>query len=441
VTDAAGGRPTVGAPREPSVPAPPPPGPRRRLLGVLFAGAGVTRTGFIAAISVTALVAQDALGSPALAGVPGALAVVGMAAATPAMSAYMGRAGRRRGMILGQVVAIVGAAGAVLATARGWFLPLVAALFVLGAGNSADRLGRYAAADITSPLHRGAAIAFVVWAGTVGSVLGPALLEPAGRLGEVLGVGALAGPYVLAGVAFLLAGLLVGALLRPDPLRFAPEERPRPGARKVPLRALVSAAPVRAALVGLVAGQVVMVLVMTMTPVHIRDAGEGLGAIGLVISAHTLGMFALSPVTGILSDRLGRLPVVVAGLLMLLVASLVAVPTGGTDRWVLVGALFLLGLGWNFAFVAGSALVVEGVPAERRLRLQGVADATVWTSGATASVLSGLLLAGGGYATVSLAGAFLAAAALFGVAVWRRRRGSALSAPRRRSEPPGRRAR
>jgi len=441
VTDAAGGRPTVGAPREPSVPAPPPPGTRRRLLGVLFAGAGVTRTGFIAAISVTALVAQDALGSPALAGVPGALAVVGMAAATPAMSAYMGRAGRRRGMILGQVVAIVGAAGAVLATARGWFLPLVAALFVLGAGNSADRLGRYAAADITSPLHRGAAIAFVVWAGTVGSVLGPALLEPAGRLGEVLGVGALAGPYVLAGVAFLLAGLLVGALLRPDPLRFAPEERPRPGARKVPLRALVSAAPVRAALVGLVAGQVVMVLVMTMTPVHMRDAGEGLGAIGLVISAHTLGMFALSPVTGILSDRLGRLPVVVAGLLMLLVASLVAVPTGGTDRWVLVGALFLLGLGWNFAFVAGSALVVEGVPAERRLRLQGVADATVWTSGATASVLSGLLLAGGGYATVSLAGAFLAAAALFGVAVWRRRRGSALSAPRRRSEPPGRRAR
>jgi MFS family permease len=161
--------------------------------------------------------------------------------------------------------------------------------------------------------------------------------------------------------------------------------------------------------VALLIGQVVMVLIMTMTPVYIRRAGEGLGIVGLVISAHTLGMFAVSPVTGLLADRLGRVPVMLAGQAILAMSAVMAATAAGDDRALLVVSLFLLGLGWNFGFVAGSAYLTEGVPAAARIPLQGVADAVVWTSGAAASLSSGFLLELSGYPALSIIGAALVA--------------------------------
>ncbi|HDH25585.1 MAG TPA: MFS transporter, partial [Actinobacteria bacterium] len=271
-----------------------------------------------------------------------------------------------------------------------------------------DRLARYAAAEVVSPERRGSAIALVVWAGTVGSVIGPSLLEPAQRFGIAVGVTGLAGPYLGTAIAFALAGILIAVLLRPDPLEFAAEEQAK--ADSVPMRvsALLRIPKFRFAIVALVAGQVVMVLIMTMTPIYIRSAGQSLGIVGLVISAHTLGMFALSPITGWLADRLGRIQVVLGGDALLLIAGVLAAFAAGSDRVLLVGSLFLLGLGWNFGFVAGSALVIEDVAPGARLRAQGVADAFVWMSGAVATVASGFLLAAGGYAALSLVGAALA---------------------------------
>ena len=165
----------------------------------------------------------------------------------------------------------------------------------------------------------------------------------------------------------------------------------------------------RIAVAALIVGQVVMVMIMTMTPVHIRRAGEELGIVGLVIAAHTLGMFALSPVTGFLSDRFGRLRVILAGQAMLVVSALMASLAAGDDRVLLVVSLFLLGLGWNFGFVAGSALLTEDAPPASKLSLQGVADSIVWTSAALASLSSGALLEAGSYSLLALIGAGLVA--------------------------------
>ncbi len=395
---------------------------RRRLLGVLFAGVGITRIGFIAGITVTILVAEDLLGSPTLVGLPGALAVVGMALGTTPISEYMARHGRRPGMVLGQVIAVTGALVAVWATGAGSFLALLVGLFLLGAGNGADRLARYAAADVASPDRQGTAIALVVWAGTIGSVVGPALLEPAQRVAETIGLPGLAGPYLLAAVAFGVVAVLDAAALRPDPLQFRPEEHVERTGVPVALRQVLAVPAARVAVASLVVGQLVMVLIMTMTPIHIRAAGGNLGVVGLVIGAHTFGMFGLSPVTGWLSDHWGRVPVVVTGQIVLLGSSLLAATAGGDATLLLVVALFLLGLGWNFSFVAASTLLVDDLPGEWRLRAQGFGDGLTWSSGAVASLVSGLLLGLGGFGFVSLVGAALTVVPLTAAARARLRR-------------------
>ncbi|HDH26129.1 MAG TPA: MFS transporter, partial [Actinobacteria bacterium] len=198
---------------------------RRRLIGTLFAGSGINRIGFLLALTVASLAAQDMLGSALWAGLPAAVGVAGMALATTPMSAYMARRGRRAGMVAGQTIAVAGALVAAVAVYTGLFLVLIVGFFLFGAGNSSDRLARYAAAEVVSPERRGSAIALVVWAGTVGSVIGPSLLEPAQRFGIAVGVTGLAGPYLGTAIAFALAGILIAVLLRPDPLEFAAEEQ------------------------------------------------------------------------------------------------------------------------------------------------------------------------------------------------------------------------
>ncbi|MBT8165350.1 MAG: MFS transporter [Acidimicrobiia bacterium] len=388
-------------PDPPTLPSPP---VRRRLLGVLFAGSALTRTGLIAALTVAALAAEDMLGSATLGGLPAATATIGIAAGTPPISWLMARSGRRIGLGVGLAVSAGGGGLAALAVNAGSFPIFVAGMFLFGMGIAAERLSRYAAADIT-PLRRQAfAISLVVWAGTIGSVLGPVLLAPAEGFAESLGIEGLAGPLVMAALFAAVAAVVVLRWLRPDPLSFAPVHDPAAPSRAGPRLAGNNA---RVALAALIVGQVVMVMIMTMTPVHIRRAGEELGIVGLVIAAHTLGMFAFSPLTGFLSDRFGRVKVIVIGQIMLLVSAVLASFAAGDERVLLVASLFLLGLGWNFGFVAASALLTEGAPASSRVPLQGLADSIVWTSAAIASLSSGALLELGSYSLLALLGASL----------------------------------
>ncbi len=380
----------------------PPERVRRRLTAVLFGAVSIGRTGYIAAVTVTTLVAKDMLGSATLAGVPGAVAVLGTALGGHRLAAFMERHGRRRGLAAGYGVMALGAAGAAAATALASFPLLIVALAVFGFGASADSLSRYAAADIHPPERRGAAIAFVVWAGTIGSVLGPTLLSPAEGLGRAMGIDPLAGSYVVAAALAALALAVMATLLRPDPLQFAAAS---PGLQGD--AAIVPSNAVRIAVTSLAVSQMVMVLIMVMTPIHVREHGHGLGTVGVIIAAHTFGMFAVSPLTGLAADRLGRLPVILVGHAVLALAAALAAVADETSVATLTAALFLLGLGWNLSFVAGSALLTDGAPAERRVRLQGRGDAVVWTAGAIAGAGSGLLLAAGSYALLCVVGGLL----------------------------------
>ena len=383
---------------------------RQRALRTLVAGVALGSTGHIAAVTVASIAADEIAGTSALSGAPGAAVVLGAAIGASLLSAIMVRRGRRIGLAAGYAV---GVAGAVVAIAGivGRSLPLlmIGTLFV-GFGNSSNQLSRYVAADMYPEHRRASAIAIVVWAATVGAVLGPNLIAPSGVVAEALGLPTLAGAYLIP-IGFVgLASLLSFAFLRPDPFELADEsETPaEPGAPTTSIRDLIRRPIVSAALVALVASQTVMVLIMTMTPVHMAAHGHHVETIGLVISGHTFGMFALAPLSGRLTDQFGSGPVIAAGLAVLAGASVlaaVAPPDGGALLFV---ALLLLGYGWNLEFVAGSTLLTRGVNVADRTRLQGVADSLIWSSAVAASLGSGVVLAAASYTALSLLGVALA---------------------------------
>ena len=376
------------------------PGLRRRMQWTLFAISALGSTGYIAAITVGTLVAADIRGDATLGGVPTAAATIGTATAATVLSGLMLRVGRRAGLVGGLIVGLLGAIMAVGAVVAGSIPLLLLASALTGFANGVGNLGRYVAADLVPPGRRASAIGIVVWGSTIGAVSGPNLVAPAGAVAVALGLPELAGAYVLT-VAFIgLATLLAFVMLRPEPYALAdpsalelhPDDGTAPSARSILLRPTVLVA-----LVTLVAGQVVMVLIMTMTPIHLIDHGHGLTTVGLVLSAHTFGMFALSPISGRLTDRFGSPAIIAAGLATLGVAALLAAlapPDGGL---LLTLALFLLGYGWNLGFVAGSALLTRGLALAERTRVQGIADGMVWSSAAVASLSSGVIVAGASY--------------------------------------------
>jgi MFS family permease len=386
------------------------PGLRTRMRWTLFAISALGSTGYIAAITVGTLVAADIRGDATLGGVPTAAATVGTATAAGLLSGLMLRIGRRAGLIGGLSVGLVGAVLAVVAVIGESILLLLLASALTGFANGVSNLGRYVAADLVPPERRASAIGTVVWGSTIGAVSGPNLVAPAGAAAESIGLPPLAGAYVLTVVFIGLAAVLAFALLRPEPYALADRSalEMRPDGEVAPsVRSILARSSVLVALVTLVIGQVVMVLIMTMTPIHLADHGHGLATVGFVLSAHTFGMFALSPISGRLTDRFGSLTVIAAGLSTLAAAGFLAAfapPDGGI---LLTLALFLLGYGWNLGFVAGSTLLTRGLALGERTRVQGVADGLVWSSAAIASLMSGVIVAGASYTTLGLLGVAL----------------------------------
>jgi MFS family permease len=382
---------------------------RRRLRFTLVAGVGLGSTGYIAAITVATIVAKQLTGGSALAGLPGAAIVLGSASASQLLSRFMVRVGRRAGLVTGYGIGALGALGAGVAVIASSFPLFLLATVAMGFANSANQLSRYTAADMYPETRRASAIGLVVWGSTFGAVIGPNVVTLAGDVAAALQLPRLAGIY---GTTLLFVGgaaLLTAARLRPDPSTLTPAATRSVGDATASLATLLARPRVLAAVVALVIGQVVMVLVMTMTPLHMAEHGHGLDAIGLVISGHTFGMFALSPLSGRLAGRLGTPLVIAAGLGISAFASTlaaVAPPDGGT---LLFLALFLLGVGWNFGFVAGSALLTEGLVGAERTRLQGATDALIWSSAAAAALSSGVVVAVAGYTALGLLGAALVA--------------------------------
>jgi MFS family permease len=398
---------------------------RRRVRNALVAGVALGSTGHIAAVTVATIVASQMLGNQALAGAPGATVVLGAALGAVLLSGLMSQTGRRRiGLSAGYALGVVGALVATAAVIWASFPLLLAGTLLIGFGNSSNQLSRYAAADMVPAARRASAIGLVVWGATVGSVIGPTLVPISGELAMRVGLPMLAGPYLVPVLFVGLAGILSFALLRPDPYQLADEDAQpalhAPRQPVGPIREILRRPAVLAAIVALVCGQMVMVLIMTMTPLHMTEHGHDLTAVGIVLSAHTLGMFALSPVSGRLTDRFGAVPTIFAGTTVLAIAALMAAAAPGDGGFVLLLALFLLGWGWNLGFVAGSAMLSQSVELHERTRVQGVADATIWSASAAASLGSGLIMAAVGYTALGILGASLVVVPMLALRAHRR---------------------
>jgi MFS family permease len=368
----------------------------------LFSGAALINAAMAAASAVSTIVTADQLG-PAWAGVPSAAGVVGTGIGALALTAVMTRWGRRLGLVLGYLAAAAGAAVAAAAVAGHHVIDLCFGMLLLGLGNAGGQLSRYAAAELY-PSRRGAAIGVLIWAGTIGAVAGPLLLAPSGRAAAALGLAAMVGPFLFASLAAGTAVLAASGV--PGPAVLATSAAPA----RSPLspRSLVRTPAVRSAFAVMVTGQLVMVAVMTAAPVAMHLHGQGLGSVGSVLAAHTLGMFALSPVTGRLLDRVGARPVMYGGLVTLAIATGLATVANQQHPIARMVALFLLGYGWNLCFVGGSGQLARDLPEPVRARVEGAVDAAIWSLSAVASLASTAVLATGGYPVLAATAGALA---------------------------------
>ncbi|MFI1617406.1 MFS transporter [Streptomyces lydicus] len=400
---------------------------QRRVLAVLVLAQLLSGAGLAAGITVGALLAEEMLGSTGLAGVPSGLFTAGAALGAAGIGRICRRWGRRPGLALGYATGALGSLGVVVAATSGSVPLLFLSLLVYGAGTATNLMARYAGADLASPARRGRAVSTVLFATTLGAVAGPNLVEVTGELALSWGVPRLAGPFLLATAAFGAAAVVLAALLRPDPLRLAQALARRPAAPADPPAPAAgeerrpATGPYRRGVVGgtavVLVGQLVMISVMTMTPVHMQAHGHDTGAAGLVIALHVGAMFLPSPLTGLLVDRLGRRWVAAACGPVLLAAGVLAATAPPHSVALLATALVLLGLGWNFGLVSGTAMVTDALPPERRAPVQGLVDVGIALAGASGSLASGLVVMLGGYPALALAGGLLALTVV-PLAVW-----------------------
>jgi len=403
---------------------------QRRTLTTLVCAQILGGVGVASGIAVTALLARKVSGSEALAGLGTTAQVFGGALLAVPLARRMARRGRRAGLMLGYAIAGLGAALVVLAAILSWFPLLLVGTTLFGGATASNSQSRYAASDLAEARHVGRDLSLVVWATTVGSVLGPNLVGPAESVGGALHLPEMAGSFVFSLVGFALAITVLHLWLRPDPLLVARDlaaaaAGPEPAKARMHgsvwsgLRIIAGHPRALLGLVVLAGGHAVMVGVMVMTPLHMDHGGADLRLIGLVISIHILGMYAFAPVTGLLTDRLGGRVVAGGGAVVLFLSCLLASRAHEGMSTLLAVALFLLGLGWSGTLVSGSTLITRSLAVSDRPATQGVSDLVMGLAGGGAGAGAGVVLAVGGYPALALIGAAVAVGILLAVGLIR----------------------
>ncbi|MBB3050947.1 MFS family permease [Prauserella isguenensis] len=414
---------------------------QRRILAVLVAAQILSGAGLAAGITVGALLAEDMLDTTGLSGLPIALFTAGSALAAALIGRTSQRRGRRTGLAAGYVVGALGAVGVVVAATVDSVALLFVALLLYGSGTAANLQARYSGADLATPAHRARALSTVLVATTLGAVVGPNLVTPLGTLAQTWNIPPLAGPFLLAAIAYGAAGAVLWSLLRPDPLLTAraladsvPDGLPGPDVAATDHRGDRRRVLLGAAV--MVLAQLVMVAIMTMTPIHMQHHGHSVGAAGVVIAVHVAAMYLPSPLSGFLVDRYGRIPVAGASGLTLLAAGTLAAFAPPQSVALLAVALGLLGLGWSFGLVSGTAIIIDNTPPATRARTQGLVDVAIAVSGAGGGLASGMIVATGSYTLLSLAGGVLAVMLLPMIMLTSRVRSAPRAADPTTSAPP-----
>lgn len=369
-----------------------------------------------------ALLAASMTDSEAFAGLVQTAGVLGAAIFALPLARIALTKGRRPALASGYGLGIIGAILVIIGAVSSQIAVVLFGSLFVGVASAASLQARYAATDLALPQHRARSLSYVVWAATIGAVLGPNLLNFSGSVGLSLGLPQLSGPYVISGVALICAVIVLIIALRPDPFLLATKLRqdldPGTAIQHPKLRDGIEHLRTRPrAVLGIGAisvGHVVMVMVMVMTPVHMAQVDVTLQLIGLVISVHVAGMYALSPLVGMAVDRFGRVPMVVVGI-VILTASCVISGLAPADNVLVLGiGLFLLGLGWSFTLIAGSTLVTDSVQANERPSVQGLSDLSMNAAGALGGIAAGFIMWIGGYGWLCA----LAILPLIGLALW-----------------------
>ena len=370
---------------------------QRRTIRVLTTGQILSGFGLGSTLSIGALLAADLSGSEAWSGSAATFSTLGAAIWAIPLSRLAYAKGRRVALATGASLAITGALLVITAASIRFFPLLILALFFLGAGSATGLQARFAANDLPSTKTAGRDLSIVVWATTVGAVIGPNMFGPGEYVGHIFGMPPMTGPFLLTIAAQIAASSVFFLGLRPDPLKIAQELQSAKAAKpKISLRSAFQTLrdhPVAAyAMTSIALSHMVMVSVMSMTPVHMKHEGATLVLVGFVISFHIAGMYAFSPIFGWLADKLGRIQVVILGQVTY-VAALIIAGTAGSNRTAITVGLFLLGLGWSASTVSGSALLSTSLPADQKTNVQGVSDAAMQLSGAFGGAVAGSVLA------------------------------------------------
>lgn len=382
---------------------------QRRTLRLLFATQIVGGVGVTIGIAVGALLAAR-LGGTGISGLASSSAVVGAALIAVPVTRIMASRGRRPGLAVAYLAGALGGGLVVAAAIAGWVPLLFLGMLLFGGGTAANLQARYTAVDLAEPTRRGRQLSLIVWATTIGAVAAPNFAALADGAGGGAGLPPLTGPFAFSVVAFLVAAGVLLVFLRPDPLLTARRlagptaEKAAPGGLRAAFRVVAAVPAARLGLAAVAVGHLVMVGVMAMTPVHIGEShgdADVLRVVGIVLSIHIAGMYALAPVVGWLTDRFGRRPVILGGVALLIAACAVA-GTAGPDTPRLSLGLGLLGLGWSSTMVAGSTLLSESVPVAVRPAAQGLSDLVMGLAGASAGAVSGFVVQLAGYPVLSL---------------------------------------
>jgi MFS family permease len=400
----------------------------RKITWVLFANQSLASAGFIAAATLNSIIGTKLGGNASYAGVPSAVYLVGAALAASAWGYIMDRIGRRNGMVSGLIIGVVGTALVLFAISISSFFLFLIGMMLMGITNAAVVLGRFAAAEVNPHEKRGAAISNVVLGGTFGAIVGPLLVGPMGNLSKTFGMDEVAGAYLASLILFALSALLVFIGLRPDPRDLGKQvaaQHPDPAVNALagearPIFEIFRQPAALMAVSAMALGQVVMVAIMVITSLHMDNHHHNLRDISAVISSHTFGMFAFSVLSGRLADRWGRGPVILIGASTLLLSCITA-PLS-PNVFPLAVALFLLGFGWNFCFVGGSALLSDQLSPLERSRTQGTNDLLVGLASATASLGSGIVFAMSNYTVIAIVAGGIALIPLLMSLFWIRRK-------------------
>jgi len=377
---------------------------QRRVVRVLIIGQILGGIGMGATLSLGALLAAQLSGSSAWSGMAATMSTLGAALVAVPLARLAQARGRRRSLATGSVIAGAGAVLAITSVAVDTFPLLLLALMLLGAGSATNLQARFAATDLASVRFRARDLSIVVWSTTLGAVLGPNLFGPGEVVGAFLGLPPLTGAFAFSLLATLGAAVVYSVGLRPDPLltALAIRQGPPAGERRIGGLGIVRSNPnARFAVAVIALSHATMVALMSMAPVHLRDHGATLTVVGLTISLHVAGMYALSPVFGALADRVGRMPVILTGQALLLTA-LTLFWLSGESTAAMTAGLILLGLGWSASVVAGSALIAEAVGVHDRAPLQGFSDLSMNAAGALGGALAGPILSMAGYSGLGL---------------------------------------